>query len=313
MVRAGDEEGVARRWASATTGSRRSRRSRTCTSPPGGQPADDHATCSTRRSTTCARNDLITVPQVAAESLHMIDDVAGGAADVARSSSAASQILVSYPTDTMEYDARLQSMRGNNPGFSHATAFHEMIPGPQPGRLPERALRRLPRRASAAATPFYGEGWPLYWELTLYDLRLPRHAGAEGRRAVLAHAPLRAHHLLAATSTWASGRRRRHRLPRRQGRPRARQRDRGSAPVVPAAATATALPGRLPARRPAAPRRCASELVDIEADDEQAVPRRDPAPGQHADRADPPRGDGKQKLTRDMDVDWKFYGDNPAK
>ena len=23
----------------------------------------------------------------------------------------------------------MQSMRGNNPGFSHATAFHEMIPG----------------------------------------------------------------------------------------------------------------------------------------------------------------------------------------
>ena len=36
---------------------------------------------------------------------------------------------VSYPTSTMDYEARIQSMRGNNPGFSHATAFHEMIPG----------------------------------------------------------------------------------------------------------------------------------------------------------------------------------------
>ena len=39
------------------------------------------------------------------------------------------QIIVSYPTNTMDYDARLQSMRGNNSRFSHATAFHEMIPG----------------------------------------------------------------------------------------------------------------------------------------------------------------------------------------
>ena len=51
------------------------------------------------------------------------------AADVAVLPRRRSQIIVSYPTDTMDYDARMQSMRGNNPGFSHATAFHEMIPG----------------------------------------------------------------------------------------------------------------------------------------------------------------------------------------
>ena len=38
VVRGGDEEGVARRWASATTGRRRSRSRRDCASPPGGQP-----------------------------------------------------------------------------------------------------------------------------------------------------------------------------------------------------------------------------------------------------------------------------------
>jgi hypothetical protein len=31
-------------------------------------------------------------------------------------------IIVSYPTDTMEFDARMQSMRGNSPGFSHGPA-----------------------------------------------------------------------------------------------------------------------------------------------------------------------------------------------
>ena len=78
-------------------------------------------------------------------------------------------ILVSYPTDTMEFDARLQSMRGNNPAFSHATAFHEMIPGHNlVGFLDSRFRDYRPSLTSGG--PFYGEGWPLYWELTIYEL-----------------------------------------------------------------------------------------------------------------------------------------------
>ena len=49
-----------------------------------------------------------------AESLHMSMMTPEAQLRRIRSSSAASQIIVSYPTDTMEYDARLQSMRGNN-------------------------------------------------------------------------------------------------------------------------------------------------------------------------------------------------------
>ena len=40
-----------------------------------------------------------------------------------------SQIIVSYPTNTMDTRPDLQSMRGNNIPFSHAVAFHELIPG----------------------------------------------------------------------------------------------------------------------------------------------------------------------------------------
>ena len=80
-----------------------------------------------------------------------------------------SQIIVSYPTDTMDYDARMQSMRGNNPGFSHATAFHEMIPGHNlVGYLNQRYADYRPDLTNGG--PFYGEGWPLYWELTMYEL-----------------------------------------------------------------------------------------------------------------------------------------------
>ena len=133
--------------------------------------------------------------------------------------------MVSYPTDTMDYEARMQSMRGNNPGFSHATAFHEMIPGHNlVGYLNQRYADYRPDLTSGG--PFYGEGWPLYWELTMYELGFRQDAGAEGGRAVLAHAPLRADHLLAQLphgTVVAAGVRR---FSRRQGRPRARQRRR---------------------------------------------------------------------------------------
>jgi uncharacterized protein (DUF885 family) len=75
---------------------------------------------------------------------------------------------VSYPTNTMDYDARIQSMRGNNPGFSHATAFHEMIPGHN--LVGYMAARFNDYRADlSGGGPFFTEGWPLYWELILYE------------------------------------------------------------------------------------------------------------------------------------------------
>jgi uncharacterized protein (DUF885 family) len=61
----------------------------------------------------------------------------------------------------------MQSIRGNNTPASHATAFHEMIPGHNlvfyttPRYVGYRA--RLGRE-----TAFYHEGWPLYWEMLMY-------------------------------------------------------------------------------------------------------------------------------------------------
>ena len=39
------------------------------------------------------------------------------------------EFAVSYPTNTMDFDARMMSMRGNNPHFSRATVHHELIAG----------------------------------------------------------------------------------------------------------------------------------------------------------------------------------------
>ena len=57
-------------------------------------------------------------------------------------------------------------MRGNNVHFSRATVLHELIPGHHlQGFMSERwsTQRRM------FATPFYTEGWALYWEFVFWD------------------------------------------------------------------------------------------------------------------------------------------------
>jgi hypothetical protein len=112
-------------------------------------------------------HDLLTVPAVAAESLHMIM-MTPARQLVNPFFTGGTEISVSYPTDTMDYDARLQSMRGNNTPFSHATAFHEMIPGHNLVFYTSARYRGY-RPSLGGNSPFYAEGWPLYWEVTMYD------------------------------------------------------------------------------------------------------------------------------------------------
>ena len=135
--------------------------------PPGGQPRMIMDQLNQAVAYLRA-NDLITVPSVAAESLHMTM-LSPQAQLTSPFFLGGANILVSYPTDTMEFDARMQSMRGNNPAMAHATAFHEMIPGHN--LVFYLNQRYADYRASlTSGGPFYGEGWPLYWELTLYEL-----------------------------------------------------------------------------------------------------------------------------------------------
>jgi hypothetical protein len=161
MLKASREMGFGNDWKKAIE------KTKDSAVPPGGQPrmimdllveAVDYLRA----------NNLITVPQVGAESLHMIM-MTPERQLVNPFFTGGGQISVSYPTNTMEYEARLQSMRGNNPGFSHATAHHEMIPGHN--LVGFMGARFNDYRANLpGGGPFFGEGWPLYWELLLYDL-----------------------------------------------------------------------------------------------------------------------------------------------
>lgn len=80
------------------------------------------------------------------------------------------ELSISYPTNDMEEADKLMSMRGNNPHFSRATVHHELFAG---HALQEFMTNRykIYRRFE---TPFWIEGWALYWEMLLWDMKFPQ-------------------------------------------------------------------------------------------------------------------------------------------
>jgi uncharacterized protein (DUF885 family) len=80
-------------------------------------------------------------------------------------------ISVSFPTNTMSHEAKLQSMRGNNIPFSRATVHHELIPG---HHLQGFMSARYRTHRGLFGTAFWTEGWALYWEFVLYDRGFPK-------------------------------------------------------------------------------------------------------------------------------------------
>ncbi|MCA9128268.1 MAG: DUF885 family protein [Planctomycetales bacterium] len=82
-------------------------------------------------------------------------------------------IIVSYPTDSMTHEEKLMSMRSNNEHFSRATVHHELIPG---HHLQYYMLPRYRSYRTIFSTPFWIEGWALYWEMLLWDLDFAQSA-----------------------------------------------------------------------------------------------------------------------------------------
>ncbi|HEY5824972.1 MAG TPA: DUF885 family protein, partial [Cyclobacteriaceae bacterium] len=115
------------------------------------------------------KNDLITIPPIAEETWRMTmmsperqlvnPFFLGG-----------EEIIISYPTNTMSHADKMMSMRGNNPHFSRATVHHELIAGHHLQGFMEvrqKAYRQF-------WTPFWIEGWSLYWEMILWDMKFPQ-------------------------------------------------------------------------------------------------------------------------------------------
>lgn len=76
-------------------------------------------------------------------------------------------ILVAYANEAMKHEDKMMSMRGNNRPFMRNVVPHELIPGHHLQSY--MAARHRPHRRHFS-TPFYVEGWALYWEMRLWDL-----------------------------------------------------------------------------------------------------------------------------------------------
>ncbi|HMY76564.1 MAG TPA: DUF885 family protein, partial [Blastocatellia bacterium] len=111
------------------------------------------------------KNDLVTVPPLARESWRM-EMMSPERQLVSPFFLGGETIQVSYPTNTMAHEQKMMSMRGNNPHFSRATVQHELIPG---HHLQGFMTQRYKNYRGVFSTPFWGEGWALYWELLLWD------------------------------------------------------------------------------------------------------------------------------------------------
>ncbi len=111
------------------------------------------------------QHDLVTVPPLAKEDW-LMEMMSPERQKVNPFFLGGESIIVSYPTDTMEHADKLMSLRGNNVHFSRATVFHELIPG---HHLQGFMNARYNPHRQAFQTPFWIEGWALYWEMLLWD------------------------------------------------------------------------------------------------------------------------------------------------
>ncbi|WP_438481833.1 DUF885 family protein [Oleiharenicola lentus] len=112
------------------------------------------------------KRDLLTVPP------HMIDDwymtmMSPERQKVSPFFLGGDQIIVSFPTDTMDHADKLNSLRANNQHLCRATVFHELIPG---HHMQGWYTDRYNQHRQLFYTPFWIEGWALWWEFHLWDL-----------------------------------------------------------------------------------------------------------------------------------------------
>ena len=112
------------------------------------------------------KNNLVTVPALADETWYMIM-MTPQRQLVNPFFTGGNELSVSYPTDTMTFEQREMSMRGNSTPLSHATAFHEMIPG---HFLQFYMGSRYNPYRRAFSTPFWHEGNAFWWEMLFWDM-----------------------------------------------------------------------------------------------------------------------------------------------
>ena len=111
------------------------------------------------------QHDLVTIPPLAEDQWRMTMMTPAGMR-VAPYFLGGETIQVSYPHDSMSEEDNLMVMRANGPHLSHATVFHELIPGHE---LQGFMAARYNSHRRLFGSPFLTEGWALYWEYVMWD------------------------------------------------------------------------------------------------------------------------------------------------
>ena len=111
--------------------------------------------------------DLVGVPELARE-LWRTDMLSPASQRVLPFAAYGGQsMLVAYAHAAMEHEDKLMAMRGNNRHNTRLVVPHELIPG---HHLQAFMSARNRAYRGAFVTPFYVEGWALYWEMKLWDM-----------------------------------------------------------------------------------------------------------------------------------------------
>ena len=111
------------------------------------------------------QNKLITVPEMAKEGWRM-RMLTPEEQRFAPFFLGGESVLIAYPTEDMSEETKMMTLRGNNRHFSRAVVFHELIPG---HNLQYYMQSRYKPYRRAFSTPFWTEGWSLYWGMLLWD------------------------------------------------------------------------------------------------------------------------------------------------
>ncbi|WP_202630265.1 DUF885 family protein [Sediminibacterium roseum] len=140
--------------------------------PPGQQPQEMYELY--KQSVEFLRkNDMVTIPELSEETWRMVM-MTPERQLVNPFFTGGETLSISYPTNTMGYDEKMMSMRGNVPAFSRATVHHELIAGHWLQAYMAQRNKTYRRDLLNTNTPFWGEGSALYYELLLWDMKFPR-------------------------------------------------------------------------------------------------------------------------------------------
>lgn len=115
------------------------------------------------------KNDMVTIPPLAEETWRMIM-MSANQQLVSPFFLGGEVLQIAYPVTGMDSATRMMSMRGNNPHFSRATVHHELIAG----HHLQGFMNNRYKSYRNFNTPFWTEGWALYWEFLLWDAKFPR-------------------------------------------------------------------------------------------------------------------------------------------